>query len=142
MARVDIQAVQPEAYKAMFGLEAYMAKSSIEKNLQELVRLRASVINGCQFCTGMHSEAAAKLGESQERIDAISDWQASDLFSDKERAALAAVDDITNIADAGLRDATYSRLGEFFSEEEIAQLIMLGALINAWNRMGISMAGD
>jgi len=142
MARVDIQAIQPEAYKAMFGLEAYMAKSSIEKNLQELVRLRASVINGCQFCTGMHSTAAAELGESQERINAISNWQESELFSDKERAALAAVDDITNIADAGLRDETYSRLGEFFSEEEIAQLIMLGALINAWNRMGISMAGD
>ena len=140
MGRVNIQEVQPEAYKAMFGFEGYIAKSTIEKNLQELVRLRASLINGCKYCTGMHSEAAIKLGESQERISAVSDWQASDLFSEKERAALAAADDITKIAEAGLRNETYAKLTKFFTEEEIAQLVMLCALINAWNRMGISMA--
>jgi len=141
MKRVNIQEVQPEAYKAMFALESYIAKSTIEKNLQELVRLRASLINGCQFCTSMHSEAAAKLGESQERIAAVSNWKASKLFTNKERAALAASDDITNISASGLKDETYKIIGEFFSEEEIAQLIMLCTLINAWNRMGISMAG-
>jgi len=140
MSRVNIQEVQPEAYKAIFGVERYLATSSIDKTLQELVRLRSSVINGCTFCIGMHSEAAAKLGESQERIAAIADWQATDLFSDKERAALAAADDITKISDAGLTDETYARLGEHFSDEEIAQLIVLCALINTWNRMAISMA--
>ncbi len=141
MTRVNIQEIQPEAYKAMFGIEGYIAKSTIEKNLQELVRLRASLINGCRFCTGIHSEAAAKLGESKERIAAVSNWKESRLFTDKERAALAASDDITNIAEAGLQDATYKIVSEFFTEEEIAQLIMLCSIINAWNRMGISMAG-
>jgi len=140
MARVNIQEIQPEAYKAMFGLEGYIAKSSINSGLQELIRLRASVINGCELCKGMHSDGAAKQGESRERITAISDWQTSNLFSEPERAALAAVDEITNISEAGLTNETYSRLGDFFSEKEIAQLIMLCALINAWNRMGISMA--
>ena len=141
MARVNIQQVDPDAYKAMFGLEGYMAKSTIDKNLQELVRLRASVINGCNFCTGMHTEAAQKLGESRERIDAVRDWESSGLFSYKEKAALAAVDDITKIAEAGLQESTYSRLAEHFTEVEIAQIIMLGAIINAWNRLGISMDG-
>ena len=140
MQRVNIQEVQPEAYNGMYGVERYIATSSIEKTLQELVRLRASVLNGCTYCIDMHSEAAAKAGESQERIAAIADWQAADLFSDKERAALAATDDITKISDAGLRDETYARLGEHFSDEEIAQLIVLCALINAWNRIAISTA--
>lgn len=141
MNRVNIQQVQPQAYQAMFGLEGYMAKSTIEANLQEMVRIRASIINGCQFCIGMHTEAAAKLGESNERIAALENWQTSDLFNEKEQAVLAATDEITNISVEGLSKETYTNLGMFFSEEEIAQLIMLAAIINAWNRIGVSMAG-
>lgn len=141
MSRINIQQVQPAAYQAMFGLEGYMAKSTIAANLQEMVRIRASILNGCQFCIGMHTEAATKLGESNERITALENWQASDLFNDKEQAVLAATDEITNISVEGLSKETYTNLGMFFSEEEIAQLIMLAAIINAWNRIGVSMAG-
>ncbi|WNC66989.1 carboxymuconolactone decarboxylase family protein [Thalassotalea nanhaiensis] len=140
MNRVNIQQVQPQAYQAMFGLEGYIAKSTIEANLQEMVRIRASIINGCQFCIGMHKDAATKLGESNERIAALDNWKTSDLFNEKEQAVLAATDEITNISVEGLSKETYTNLGMFFSEEEIAQLIMLAAIINAWNRIGVSMA--
>jgi len=140
MARVNIRKVQPEIYEAMSRLESYIAKSTIDKKLQELVRLRASVINGCEFCTEMHIEGAIKLGDSPCRIGAITDWHQSNLFSEKERAALAASDDITMISEAGLRDETYKLLINFFTEEEIAQLIVLCSVINAWNRLGISMS--
>ena len=140
MSRVNIQEVQPEAYKALFGVEKYMSTSSIEANIQEFVRLRASVINGCSFCKSMHSEALAKLGESEERVAAIADWQSSKLFSAKERAALAAADEITNISVSGLSDEAYLQLSQHFNDEEIAQLIVLCGLINLWNRMAISMA--
>jgi len=141
MSRVNIPEIQPAAYEAMFGLEAYLAKSTIDAKLREIVRIRASVINGCQYCIGLHSDTAAKLGESTERIKAISNWQNSDVFDEKERAVLAATDEITHISDAGLTDETYAKVSLYFNEEEIAQLIVLCAAINAWNRLGVSMAG-
>jgi len=141
MQRVNIQQCQPEAYDAMFGLEKYMGNSTLDADLQEIIRLRASVLNGCQFCTDMHSKAAKKLGVSDEKIDALADWQQSSLFSDKEQAALAMTDSVTHISAKGLPEHIYQKVAKYFREEEIAQLIMLMAVVNAWNRMGISMAG-
>ena len=141
MSRVNIQEIQPGAYQAMFGLESYIAESTIEKNLQELVRLRASLLNGCKFCIGMHTEAASKLGESQDRISNLTNWHESSLYSDKEKSALSATDEITKISVSGLTSETYAKLQSHFSDEEIAQLIMLCSLINTWNRIGISMDG-
>ncbi len=141
MPRVNIQQRQPEAYNAMFGLEKYLASSTVDADLQEIIRIRSSVINGCQFCLSMHSETAKKLGVSDIKIGAIADWQHSDLFSDKERAVLSMTDSVTNISANGLPEDVYQKTATFFDENEMAQLIMLMAVINAWNRMGVSMAG-
>jgi len=138
MQRVNIQEIQPEAYTVMFGLEGYLEKSSLPAVLRELVRLRASQINGCQFCIGLHTEAARKYGESDARLVALSNWKASGLFSDKEQAILDVTEAVTQIADHRLPETLYRKMAEFINEEEIAQLIVLLATINAWNRIGIA----
>jgi len=140
MNRVNIQKIQPEAYAAMLSLEGYLATSTLPEILQELVRLRASQINGCNFCKGMHTDAAKKHGETGERLAALANWKISDLFDEKERAILEVVEAVTAIADQGLPDKLYSKLAEFLNAEEIAQLIVLIATINAWNRIGVATA--
>lgn len=140
MNRINIQTVQPLAYEAMFGLETYLRNSTITNELQEIIRIRASLVNQCQFCIGMHSNAASVAGASQDKIDQLKNWQESSLYSQKERAALQVTDCITKIADKGLPDTIYQAAAEVFSEEELAQLIVLVATINAWNRLGISMS--
>ena len=142
MSRINIEEIQPDAYQAMFGLEGYISKSTIDSNIQEFVRLRTSLINGCNYCIKIHTDSATKLGESNERVSNLSDWEKSDLYTYKERAALSAADEITNISHSGLTSDTYSQLQKYFTDEEIAQLIMLCAVINAWNRIGISMSGS
>jgi len=141
MSRVNIQQRQPEAYNAMSGLEQYLASSTIDADLQEIIRVRASVINGCQFCIGMHSDAAKKLDVSEEKVAAVADWEQSDLFSDKEQAALTMTDSVTHISANGLPEDVYQKAAIFFTEDEMAQLIVLMATINAWNRIGVSTAG-
>ncbi len=141
MPRVDIQQCQPEAYNAMFGLEKYLAGSTVEVGLRELIRVRASLLNSCQFCIGMHSAAARKIGVSGEKVAAVADWQQSDLFSDKEQAVLAMTDAVTHISANGLPEEVYQKAATFFNEDEMAQLIVLMATINAWNRLGVSMTG-
>jgi len=140
MQRVDIQQSEPEAYKAMFGLEQYISNTSIDEPLREVVRIRASVLNNCQFCIGMHSKNAKELGVSKEKITAISNWQDSDLFSPAEQAVLSMTDSVTHISANGLPNDVYQNVAMFFNENEIAQLIMLIAAINTWNRLGVSMS--
>ena len=138
MNRVDIQKIQPDAYTALFGLESYLASTSLPPLLQELVKLRASQINNCHLCKGMHTRGATNEGETEERLAALANWRATDLFSKKEQTAFAVTEAITLIADQGLSDEDYRDATEFFSEEEIAQLIVLIATINAWNRIGVA----
>ena len=140
MSRVNVQKSQPEAYNAMFGIEKYLASSTIPKDLQEIIRVRASLINQCHFCIGMHSAAAKTSGISDDKIAAITNWQSSTEFSDKECAVLQMTDCVTNIKDKGLPNDVYQAVETFFTEEEVAQLIMLISTINAWNRIGISMS--
>lgn len=140
MKRVIIQTSEPKAYQAMFGLEKYLGNSALPKALQELVRLRASFINQCHFCINMHTAEAGKLGISPEKIEALSDWSSSSLFDDKEKAVLDVTDHVTNLSHHGLPDKVYAVINGFLSEEEIAQLIILIATINAWNRIGVSTA--
>ncbi|MEH6402700.1 MAG: carboxymuconolactone decarboxylase family protein [Sneathiella sp.] len=142
MQRINIQERVPEAYKAMFGLEKFIAGSTIDAELQELVRLRASVINGCKLCIGMHSDAAKKIGVNGQKIAAIKEWQNSSLFSSSERAVLRMTDAITLISVDGLPDDIYQKVSSFFEEDEVAQIIMIIVTINAWNRLGVSMAEE
>lgn len=139
MSRVNIQERQPAAYEAMFGLEKYLAGSTVDAGLGQMIRIRASLLNDCQFCIGLHTDEAKKLGVSHEKIASLKEWESSDLFSEQEQAALAMTDAVTHISANRLPDDIYQRASEHFNEDEIAQLIMLMATINAWNRMGIAM---
>jgi len=136
--RIDINAIQPQAYKAMYGLEAYLAASEIPKSLRHLIKLRASQINGCAFCINMHFEEALKDGEENRRLHLLNAWRETSLYSEEERVALAMTEEITLISRNGLSAETYEMAARVFSETQIAQIIMAIVAINAWNRIAIS----
>lgn len=136
--RIDISQLEPKAYQAMFSLEGYLADCDLDSSLKELIKLKASMINQCAYCIQMHSEQARKHGESEQRIYALPAWQESPLFTDEERAVLALTEEITNISNAGLSDATYNLCTELFDEQKVAQLIMQVVTINAWNRIALA----
>jgi len=136
--RIDIGKLEPKAYEAMMIMEKYLDKSTIEIGLSELIRFRASQINGCAYCIEIHSQEALKKRENQNRLFALSAWWESPLFSEKEKSALAMTDEITELTKNGLSDKTFEEVKKYFSENEIAQLTMLICSINTWNRMAVS----
>lgn len=136
--RVNIHDSQPAAYQAMFGLEKYLGTVDLPARLVELVRTMASQINGCAYCIQLHSTAARKHGETVERLLALAAWKESPLFSAEECAAFALTDEITRLSANGVSDEVYGALHEHFSDDQKAQLIMLIAIINAWNRIAVS----
>jgi AhpD family alkylhydroperoxidase len=126
-------------YQAMFQFEAYLGKTSVPSTVRELVKLRASQINGCGFCVDMHAHDMKKAGESDERIFAVSAWRDAPYFTDQERAALGLAEAATRIADVGdVPDAVWNEAAEHFTEEELAQLVMAIAAINAWNTINVT----
>ena len=135
--RMDITKLAPEAYRHLIALEGTIA-SKIEPKLYHLIKLRASQINGCAFCIGMHTDEALRDGESLERIVLLDAWEESSLYSDKERAALEWVEDLTLIADTHAPKESFDGLKEHFSEEEVGYLTLAATMINAWNRIAIS----
>jgi AhpD family alkylhydroperoxidase len=136
---MNIFQVAPEGSKAMLAVEASIEKSGIEHGLLELVRLRASQINGCSFCVYMHVKDATKHGESDMRIHMLDGWRDSPLFTDRERAALNWTESLTRIAKTHAPDADYALLQSQFNETEIAYLTLLIGAINLWNRVQISL---
>lgn len=127
----------PEAYKAMMALEASFATGSLEHALKELVKLRASQINGCAFCIHMHTTDARKHGETEMRLYMLNAWRESSLYTDRERAALAWTEALTLVAQTGAPDADYAQVKAQFSEAEQVQLTMLIGAINVWNRLQV-----
>ncbi|UYQ92323.1 carboxymuconolactone decarboxylase family protein [Chitinophaga horti] len=136
--RLNIQHAHPAAYKAMFGLEGALASSELTKIQKELIKIRASQINGCAFCIDMHTKDALKYGETTQRIFLLNAWRETDLFTEEEKALLAVTEEVTLIHQHGLTTGTYELAGKFFSEEVLAQIIMAIVAINAWNRIAIS----
>lgn len=137
--RIEIQALEPQAYKAMFTMEAYLSKVTISKTIKELIKIRSSQINNCAFCINMHTKDALANGETQQRIFLLSAWrEASDLFTDQEIVAIEMTGEITLIHQNGLRSETYQKALQFFNENEIAQIIMAIVAINSWNRIAVS----
>jgi AhpD family alkylhydroperoxidase len=134
---MDIPKLAPEAYRHLLGLEQTIA-SKVDRRLLHLIKLRASQINGCAFCIAMHTDEALKDGESPERLLLLDAWHESGAFSEKERAALEWVEEITLISEGHAHREAFDGLKRFFSEEEIANLTLAGALINTWNRIAIS----
>ncbi len=137
--RVNINIAEPLAYKAMIGLETYLAKVEISKTLKELIKIRASQINGCAYCLDMHTKDALKNGETHQRIFILSAWkEAAEFFTEDEQTVLAMTEEITLIQQGGLSEETYQKALSVFNENQIAQIIMAIVTINAWNRIAVS----
>jgi AhpD family alkylhydroperoxidase len=137
--RLDIHAVDPKAHQAVFALERYIRESSLDPQLYELVKIRASQLNGCAFCLDMHNRDARAQGEDQRRLDVLSAWrEAPDLFTEQERAALAFTESVTRIGDAGVPDDVWADVAKTFDEPGIVALLMAAATINVWNRLAVA----
>lgn len=136
--RLDALKISPGAYKAMAGLQAYVDQSGLERSLLELVKIRASQINGCAYCLHMHTTEARKLGESDERMHLLSAWDEAPVFSERERAALAWVEAVTLISETHAPDDVYEEARQHFSEKELVDLTTAAVTINAWNRLSIA----
>jgi len=137
--RMNIFQVAPDAIKGMVAVETAIGKSGLEHGLLELVRLRASQINGCGFCVYMHVKDALKQGETDIRLHLLSAWRESPLFTARERAALNWTETLTRVADSGAPDEDYEQLKQHFNETEIAYLTVLIGAINVWNRVQIGL---
>lgn len=137
--RFDMATTDKAAYKAMFGLEAYLQNISLNKIQKELIKIRASQINGCAYCLDMHTKDALKYGETPQRIFLLNAWRdAKNFFTDEEQVLLEMTEEITLISQKGLTEETYYKAKQLFDEATIAQIIMAIITINAWNRIGIS----
>jgi AhpD family alkylhydroperoxidase len=136
--RVNINEAEPQAYKAMYALEGYLKTTQLDKTHLELVKIRASQINGCAFCIDMHTKDALKNGETTQRIFLLNAWRETELFTEEEKAVLAITEEVTLIHNHGLSDETYQKAEQLFNGNYIAQVIMAAVTINAWNRIAIS----
>ncbi len=137
-ARMNISAIEPKGYQAVLGLENFVQHSGLEKSHIELIKIRASQINGCAFCINMHTKDALKQGETTQRIFLLDAWRETNLYDEKERVILAMTEEITMISKAGLREETYAEAEKLFHEGYIAKIILAIATINVWNRIAIS----
>jgi AhpD family alkylhydroperoxidase len=137
--RINFNEVQPNAYDAMDALDKFVDESSVNKIHRELIKIRASQINGCAYCVDAHSHDALKLGQSLQKVLLVSAWrEAGNIFSEEERLLFRMTEEITLIHQHGLSDETYTKAIEIFGEERTAQIIMSIVTINAWNRIGVA----
>ena len=136
--RMDMQALAPDFYRAMLRLDRESRQFGVETSLLELVRYRASQLNGCAFCLDMHAKDARAAGESEERLYVMAAWREAPFFSARERAALALTDAMTQLAGGDVGDDVYADAANAFTEAELAGLIAAITVINAWNRIGVT----
>jgi AhpD family alkylhydroperoxidase len=137
-SRIAYLKVAPGAYQAMLGLEKYVHECGLEPKLLDLIKLRASQVNGCAYCIDMHWKDLRAAGESEQRLYGLDAWEESPYYSERERAALAWTEAVTNIRDGHVRDEVYEKVRKHFTEKELADLTLAVAAINAWNRLAIS----
>ena len=141
MPRLAYPKLAPDAYEKLLAVGHYLSTgTALEPVLLELVYLRASTLNGCGFCIAMHTAELKKHHEPQTRIDAISNWQASDAFTPRERSALAWTEAITNIQSTHASEADYAAVNQFFTGKDLVDLTVAIAQINSWNRLAIAFA--
>jgi AhpD family alkylhydroperoxidase len=136
--RLNAKAIAPDAYTALRGLQNYVDGCGIEKPLLELIKVRASQINGCAFCIAMHTADAVKGGESQARLHLLNAWRETELFTARERAALALTEAVTLVADTHVPDDVYAEARRQFSDKEVVDLAFAIFAINVWNRVAIT----
>jgi len=137
-ARIDYLKVSRGVYEAMLGLEKYLHQCGLEQKLLDLIKLRVSQINGCAYCIDMHWKDLRSLGETEQRLYGLDAWHESPYYNDRERAALAWAEAVTNIKETHAPDDVYQEARAQFNEKEIADLTLAISTINAWNRLAIS----
>jgi AhpD family alkylhydroperoxidase len=137
--RLNAYQIAPAGTAALRGVEAYLHQTTLGGQLIELVKMRASQINGCAYCLDMHSKALRKGGESEQRIYLLNAWRESPLYSERERAALAWTDALTLISETHAPDEVYDEVRRHFDEKEVVDLTTLIGMINLWNRMAIGL---
>ena len=137
--RINYEKVRPDNIKIMFEMEKLLANNTIDKELQELIKIRVSQINGCAFCLNMHTDDARKIGVDEKRIYLLNAWDDTDIYSDKEKAALELAESVTLISERKVPDTLYDKVRAYYSEEEYTDLIFIIGQINTWNRISISM---
>lgn len=136
--RMNLSVVSPEAYEAMVGLEKYVAKSGLDRKLYELIKLRASQINGCAYCINMHTRDALKMGETAQRLFLLDAWRETELYSEKEKAVLALTEAMTLVSETHVPDDVYNAARAQLGDKELAAVIMAVVAINGWNRIAIT----
>ena len=138
-SRLEAKKVSPESYQAMLALEMFVRKSSkLAPSLIELVKMRASQINGCAYCIDMHSKDARAAGESEQRLYALNAWRETPFYTAHEQAALAWTEAVTLVAEGHVPDAVYEQARQQFSDQELVNLTMVIVTINGWNRLSIA----
>ncbi|MEH7076752.1 carboxymuconolactone decarboxylase family protein [Neobacillus drentensis] len=137
--RVDYYNVAPEALKIMMEMEKYTKTANIDRKLRELIKVRASQINGCAYCLNMHTADARKMGETEQRLYCISAWRECTFYTDAEKAALELTECVTLIPTKRVPDELYQRVREHFDEKQYVDLVLIINQINNWNRISISM---
>jgi len=137
-ARLDYRAASPQSFKAVLQLEQQVS-SSLPKRLIHLIKLRASIINGCAYCVDMHVKEARHTGLGEQWINLVSVWREAAVYTEAERAVLAWTDAVTKIAETGAPDADFEALRAHFTDEEITKITVAIGVINLWNRLAVSM---
>jgi AhpD family alkylhydroperoxidase len=137
--RIDYLKSGRGVMEAMLGVEKYLRQSGLEESLLNLIRMRASQINGCAYCLDMHWKDARSLGESEQRLYGLDAWKESPYYTDRERAALAWTEALTNIREGHVADEVYERVRPHFTEKELADLSLAITSINSWNRLNIAV---
>ncbi|ORV01189.1 carboxymuconolactone decarboxylase family protein [Mycolicibacterium fallax] len=138
-ARLDVNSIDPKATKAVFAMEHYARSCGLDPALYELIKIRASQLNGCAYCLDMHTRDARAAGETSRRIDVLAAWrEAPALYTAAERAALDLTEAVTLIGEAGVPEPVWQRVTEHFDESGIVHLLMAIAVINVWNRLAVA----
>jgi AhpD family alkylhydroperoxidase len=137
-SRIDVMKVSPKAVQAVLGLQSYVNASGLEPSLLELVKMRASQINGCAYCLDMHSKDARAAGETEQRLYLLNAWRDAPFYSDRERAALEWTESLTLVSQSHVPDEIYEKAREHFSEAELVDLALAAVAINSWNRLSIA----
>jgi AhpD family alkylhydroperoxidase len=136
--RINFPKVARGGYEAMLGLEKYLDQCGLQESLLNLITLRASQINGCAYCLDMHWKDLRAAGETEQRLYGLDAWQESPYYSDRERAALAWTEAVTNLREGHVSDEVYEQVRKFFTEKELADLTLAIVAINGWNRLNIA----
>lgn len=136
-SRIVIPNVAPEAYNALLSLEKYISSTSLTPEHKELIKIRASQINGCAFCINMHTADARKYGISEQRIYLISAWREADVYTEEEKAILALTEQVTLINNH-VSDEVYENAAKYFDEKYLAEILLAIITINSWNRLAIT----